>query len=149
MMMFASKAIMKLMEKFEWIQRLWLLVIIHTALNILTTTDITSMFLGISISIRWLLVALGIITYLYIQNVVHVAFHLRKHHLHNHIRLWIITFAFLILLLSDFIPELHNAIHTHIVERLTILFVSYMMLLELIMQQYSIDKHYLKHQSKH
>lgn len=149
MMMFASKAITKLMEKYEWIQRWWLLVIIHTALNILMGSDIHTVFLTIPVSIRGLLIMFGIITYLYTKNVVHVAFHLRKHHLHNHVRLWIIAITFLILLSSDFIPEIRAVMHMHLIEWMTILFVNYMMLLELIMQQYSIDKYYLKHQSRH
>lgn len=149
MMMFASKAIMKLMDKYEWIQRGWLLVIIHTALNILIKSSINIVFLNIPISVWWLLGMLGVITYLYIHNVVHVAFHLRKHHLHNHVRLGIIIFTIMILIISDLIPEVRIFVHQHMIERLTILFITYMMILELVMQQRSIDKHYMKHQSRH
>jgi hypothetical protein len=91
----------------------------------------------------------GVVTYLYIQNVVDVAFHLRKHHLHNHIRLGVLFTVFILFFISDFVPVIHEALHTHLVEWLSLLFIAYIMMLELVMQQRSIDKHYMKHQANH
>lgn len=149
MMMFASQAIAKLMEDYHWIQWTGLIVIIHAAMGILIESELWTDLLGIPVGIWWLMVICAVVTYLYIKNVVHVAFHLRKHHLHNHVRLGILFMIFVVFFLSDFIPSIHSAIHTHLVEWLSLLFVGYVVLLELIMQQWSIDKHYMKHQAKH
>ncbi|USN55005.1 MAG: hypothetical protein H6765_11315 [Candidatus Peribacteria bacterium] len=112
-------------------------------------SGIDASFFSIPVSMRGLFVMMWVISYLYYQNVTHVAFHLRKHHLHNHVRLGIIFFFFLVLILSEFVPEVHALLQLHLPELLTLLFVSYIMLLELVMQQYSIDTYYMKHQGKH
>lgn len=149
MMMFASQAIAKLMERHQRIQRWGLIVIIHTGLGILIESELWLDILWIPIGIRGLMVMCAVITYLYIDNVVRVAFRLRKHHLHNHIRLWIIFSVFTIFFLSDFVPTIHDALHTYLTEWLSLLFIAYIMFLELVMQQWSIDKYYMKHQSRH
>lgn len=149
MMMFASQWIAKLMEKHQRIQRAWLIVIIHAALAILLESELWIIRWWIPIGIRWLLVMCAIITYLYISYLSHITFNVRKHQIHNHVRLWIIFVAFFVFFLSDFLPIIHNAIHHHIIERITLLFIAYMMLMELALQQWSIDKYYMKHQSKY
>lgn len=149
MMMFASQKIASLMDKYSWIQWIWLVVIVHAALWILLWSELWIDIVWIPIWILWLVVMCVVITYLYIRNVVHIAFHLRKHHLHNHVRLWIIFVVFFLFFISDFIPWVHEILHEYIVEWFSFVFLAYICLLELVMQQRSIDKHYMKHQSTH
>ena len=149
LIIFAANALSRLMKKHERVMWWGLLLILHAAIEIIFGTEIHLPWFPFSLT-RWvIIIALIVITYLYIRNITHVAFHVRRHHIHNYTRFIIIWINFLLLITSFFIPEIHKLLIQYESFWITLIIISYMVFLELIMQQRAIDHHKMLHQGKH
>ena len=149
LIIFAANALSRLMKKHERIMRTGLLVILHASIEIIFGAEIKIPWLPIPLVWIVLILALIIISYLYIHHITHVEFHVRRHHIHNYTRFAIISVSFLLLVLNSFVPSIQQLLTHYLSFRITLLVVSYMVFLELIMQQRAIDHHKMLHQMRH